>query len=202
MDINELLQGQISGDLIGQLTREIGAQSPQQTETAVNGILSTLVTALSRNASTPSGAEALLGALSQTHDGSILEDLMGFIGGQRQASNPAMLNGAGILQHILGGNQTQVQHAVGKASGLNAGQIANLMIKLAPVVMGVLGSLQRKKQMNAPELGRYLNGSVQQHRDQNPGFGLIEQILDGNGDGSIIDDIAKIGFGALFGNKR
>ncbi len=202
MDVMQLLQGQINGDLVNQLTREIGADSPEQTESAINGVLSTLVTALSRNTAQPDGASALLGALSQTHDGSILDDVMGFLGGQRQPDNPAILNGAGILRHILGGQQPQVQQAVGKASGLDAAQIGQLMIKLAPLVMGVLGMLQRRNGLGSDGLGQLLSGTVQQQRQQNPGTGMFEKLLDADGDGSVIDDIANFGLKALFGNKR
>jgi len=202
MDVMQILQRQIDDQVVRQLTNQIGARSTEQTETAIQGVLSTLVTALSRNAANPQGAEALAGALSTTHDGSILEDVVGFLSGQRQAANPSMLNGAGILQHVLGGRQHQVEQNVGRATGLNAGQIAQLMMKLAPVVLGVLGQLQRKQGLNSQGLGQFLNTSVQEQRQQNPGLGFIEKMLDADGDGSVMDDIAGIGLKALFGRKQ
>ena len=53
-------------------------------------------------------------------------------------------NGNGILDHIFGGNQTQVAKEVSQNTGLDMGQVAQLLITLAPIVMGYLG--QKKQQ--------------------------------------------------------
>ncbi|HRF38840.1 MAG TPA: DUF937 domain-containing protein, partial [Saprospiraceae bacterium] len=66
----------------------------------------TLVSALARNASTEQGAAALSNALDRDHDGSILSNLAGLLGGQAPAQDNRALNGAGILNHILGDRQS------------------------------------------------------------------------------------------------
>lgn len=197
----ELLKGQLSGDVMRQLTQQIGAQSTDQTEEAVNGVLTTLVTALSRNAQSPQGLEALTGALSRDHDGSLLDNLSGFLSGTLSNVNPRAINGAGILNHILGNKQNQVEQTVGKATGMSGAQIGMLMLKLAPLVLSVLGKNQR--QSSESSIGGLLSSTVQNQRSNQSGaFGFLERMLDADGDGSIIDDVAEMGLKTLFSNRR
>ena len=58
-----------------------------------------LVGALARNAQDPSKAGALSNALSRDHDGSVLDDVAGYLGRGDDA------DGDGILGHVLGGKQ-------------------------------------------------------------------------------------------------
>ena len=83
MNVIELLQGQLDENLIQQLSQHIGAESTEQTEAAASGIISTLVAGLNKNAATPDGATALVSAIDRDHDGSILEDVAGFLLGSR-----------------------------------------------------------------------------------------------------------------------
>ena len=143
MNVIELLQGQLDENLIQQLSQHIGAESTEQTEAAASGIISTLVAGLNKNAATPDGATALVSAIDRDHDGSILEDVAGFLLGSRETSNSSTLNGAGILQHILGGKQSNTQDMLGKATGLDTAQIGKLMIALAPMVLAALGKARK-----------------------------------------------------------
>ena len=49
MDLLELLKGQLTPEVIGQLSQETGA-APEQTNAAAQGVLSTLLSGLSKNA--------------------------------------------------------------------------------------------------------------------------------------------------------
>jgi hypothetical protein len=95
---------------------------------------------LANNASSPEGAQSLDTALSQDHDGSILNNLGGLsnmIFGQE--ATPREADAGGILGHIFGGNQGQVVEKVSNQSGLSGGQVAQILMMLAPIVMGYLG---------------------------------------------------------------
>ena len=116
MDLRDLFQGQINDILVDQISNQFGIRDRDQAETAVEGGFTTLLNAVAKNVSSPSGAEGLAGALDRDHDGSILDDITGFLGGTRQADNTKMMNGAGILKHLLGGNQNQVVEMLGKAT--------------------------------------------------------------------------------------
>ena len=82
MDIIGGLMQQLSGDSLSRIGRQIGADEAT-TQSAIAAALPVLVSALARNASRPGGAEALDRALERDHDGSILDDLMGSLGGGR-----------------------------------------------------------------------------------------------------------------------
>ena len=202
MDLMSLLQNQLTPEVINQLSQQTGA-APEQTTTAAQGVFSTLLSGLAKNASTESGAMGILGALDQDHDGSILNDVMGLVMGGGQSSGAT--NGAGILGHILGGQQQNAAQMLSQTSGVNQNGVMDMMIKLAPMVMGVLG--QQKQQqggMNASALSGLLGGAVQS-QNENPLMQMATRFLDKDGDGSAIDDVmGMVGsklLGGMFGGK-
>lgn len=71
------------------------------------------MTEIIRNVSDNVGIACLMMALGRNHDGSILDDVLGFInsGGDNQSGT---FNGAGILKHVLGDNQEQMVDAISK----------------------------------------------------------------------------------------
>ena len=201
MNVIELLQGQLDENLIQQLSQHIGAESTEQTEAAASGIISTLVAGLNKNAATPDGANALVSAIARDHDGSILEDVAGFLLGSRETSNSSTLNGAGILQHILGGKQSNTQDMLGKATGLDTAQIGKLMIALAPMVLAALGKARKQEAVSSENIGDLLSGSVKSQVNQQQEMGLLQRFLDADGDGSVMDDIANMGM-KFFLNRK
>ncbi len=197
----QLIQSQVSGALVDQLTGEMGGNK-DQTSTAVKGAMSMLMGALANNASTPQGANALAGALERDHDGSILEDVMGFLGGQKQVSNSSMLNGAGILKHVLGQRQETAVDVLSQKSGMDKSQIFSLLVKVAPVVMGMLGKVKKDQKLDQGGLSNLLRSANQDIAKESSGLGMgdmFTSLLDRDGDGSIMDDVAQSGFKALFG---
>lgn len=159
-----MLQEQMSGDLIQQLSQQVGANE-QQTAQAAKGIFGALIGGLANNASTPSGLNALSSALDKDHDGSIMDDLLGLVTGN-STLNPRAVNGNGILKHVLGGNQEQVANQISQSSGLNMNQIMKLMPIIAPIVMGLIGKMRSNTQQNNSgggmlDLAQILMGSAQ-----------------------------------------
>ena len=189
----ELLQSQMTDQVLDTLTSKIGATDRTQTKAAADGIFSTLATALSKNVQKPGGAEGLLGALDRDHDGSIMDDLAGILGGQKQPQNTSMLNGAGILKHVLGGNQSNVVDMVAKMSGLNPNASGSLLTMLAPMVLGALGKQKRQNNLDASSITDLLTNSVKSQANNNAQMGLIGRLLDADGDGSVLDDLAGMG---------
>ena len=68
---------------------------------------------------------------------------------------------------------------------------------LAPVILGALGKARNQQNMGVNDLTKLLGGSVQEQAQSNRQFGLVQQLLDRDGDGSIMDDIANIGLSFL-----
>ena len=203
----DLLQGQLDEGLIDQLSSQIGA-GRQQTTTAAQGIMSTLISGLAKNASTPEGASSLANALDRDHDGSMLNDLMGMLTGgmQAQPQQSRALNGAGILNHILGDRQNGAVDMISKISGLDSSKTGNLMTTLAPMVMSMLGRQKQQQGLDVGSLVGLLSGTVnQQNQAGNPLMNMANRFLDKDGDGSAIDDIAgmvgKNLLGKLFGGR-
>ena len=190
----DLLQSQLSDGLIDQLSKQIGAPQ-QQTRTAADSILSSLIGGLAKNAQQPGGADALANALDNDHDGSLLDNLNDLIGGGQPANiNPRAANGEGILKHVLGGKKGGVMDMVSQISGLGQGQTGNLMAMLAPIVMGMLGKQKRSSGLDSGGIANILAGALGAQKQRGGlATSLITSLLDRDGDGSAVDDVAKIG---------
>lgn len=201
MDLRDLFQGQINDVLVDQISNQFGIKDRDQAESAVEGGFTTLLNAISRNVATPSGAEGLAGAIDRDHDGSILDDITGFLGGSRQSDNTSMLNGSGILKHLLGGQQNQVVEMLGKATGLHQSQAGQMLMSLAPVVMGMLGRQKKVNNLDQRSLADMVIRGTENFNRQSPtNTSLITKMLDKDGDGSAMDEILSMGAKALFGS--
>lgn len=190
------LTQQLSGQTVDQLSTQLGTD-PASTQKAVGAALPLLLGALGRNTAQPEGAAALVHALERDHDGSVLNDVPGFLaaGGNPQA-------GQGILRHVLGEKQGLVEQTLSQSTGLSASSTSQLLTMLAPLVLGAIGQTQRTQGLNAGGLATLLGGERQQ-ADSMLG-GLATQLLDQNNDGSVVDDVLNMGsklLGGLFGRK-
>jgi len=202
----------MSGSILDLVTQALGSGGTRQmaqqlgidegtASSAIGGAIPVLMGALARNAASGQGAGALASALDRDHDGSILDDLGGFLGGGGAESA-----GARILKHVLGGKQPAVEQGIGAASGLDLAKAGALLKMLAPIVMGALGKAQRTQGLNPGNLGAVLGQEQQRMERKQPGLGgMLTSLLDQDGDGSAMDDLAKIGgnlLGGLFGGRR
>jgi hypothetical protein len=167
--IIDTLQQQLGPETIEQISRSIGAD-PATTSNAVSLALPALLGGLSHNASNEQGAAALDRALGD-HDGSILDNLGGLLGGGGGGI------GGAILGHIFGSKRTSVEEGVGRASGLNAQQVMQLLTMLAPIVMGVLGRAKQSSGLDASRLPSVLRESAEKARTQSPESGGLGSIL-------------------------
>ncbi|MCB0564898.1 MAG: DUF937 domain-containing protein [Phaeodactylibacter sp.] len=204
-NLMDLLQGSLSSGMVDQLSQQLGGADKQQTAAAASGIVTTLMGALAKNASTTEGAQALNNALERDHDGSILEDVMGMLTGNAQVNNDRMLNGSGILNHVLGNKQSGAVDMISKLSGLDSSKTGSLMTMLAPVIMGALGKTKQQQGLDVAGIASLLSGTVSAQKQQNPTMNLVTSFLDADGDGSIVDDVANMGMkilGGFFGRKK
>ena len=168
-----------------------------KTSSVLTMALPVLMKAMERNAATPEGAQGLMGALNEKHDGSILDNLSGLFGGG--VDDTLKNDGAKILGHVLGNKQQGVQQIIGQKAGLDAGSVANILKVAAPILMGVLGKQAKQNNVNSQnDLGGMLGGLLGGNEAQNE-QSFLEKILDADGDGSVIDDVAGM---VLGGSKR
>ncbi len=197
--ILDAVRQQLGPETIQQMSGALGAD-PAATSNAVSLALPALLGGLSQNAAQPQGAAALDSALN-AHDGSILDNLGGLLGGAGGGGGLGGGIGGAILGHIFGGRRSTVEQGVGRASGLDAAQVAQLMAMLAPIVMGVLGRMKQSKGLDANRLPEVLQQSAEQGKKEVPGLGGL---LDANNDGSVADDLLRMGssaLGGMFGKK-
>lgn len=184
--LQEILNQVLTTGNVRQIGNQIGADE-STTSNAIQLALPLIVSALSRNASTPQGADDLHNAVANDHDGSLLDDLGGFLLNSQNA------DGGGILGHILGSRQGMVANELSQQSGLNAGQVAQLLITLAPIIMAVLGRARQQQGLDSQGLSQTLNNQQQQYNEQSSSWmGLANQILDRDNDGSVTDDLAGL----------
>ncbi|WP_432410337.1 DUF937 domain-containing protein [Rasiella sp. SM2506] len=197
--ILDLLNSNLGKQIIGGVSQETN-QPADKTASVISMAMPLLMGAMKRNANSQEGADGLMGALDNKHDGSILDNLGGFFGGG--VNEDAKQDGLGILGHVLGGSQNNVVGALSKKSGMDTDSVMRVLTVVAPIVLGYLG--KEKKQQNVSDqsgigglLGGLLGGGGGQQEAPKQ-QSLIESILDGDNDGSVIDDIAGM---VLGGNK-
>ena len=194
--ILDLLNSDLGKTIISGVSRQTG-QSADKTGTLLTMAMPVLMQAMKRNAATPEGAQGLLSALGNKHDGSILDNLGGLFSGGIDKS--VMDDGGKILGHVLGGRQQNVENALSQKSGIDAGSVAQILKVAAPLLMGVLGKQQRQAQVSDQSgLDGLLGGLLKDNSPQQE-QSFLESILDADGDGSIIDDVAGM---VLGGNKK
>ena len=156
----------LTDDVIVQLSRQIGAQDPNQVKRAAQGISELLLNAVSRNANNPQSGGGLYGAIKKDHDGGILGDLMNVLGGKKPVANKSTTNGEGIINHLLGNRQLEAAQMIQQMSGLNIFKSGVLMQLIAPVIMGVVGQQQKSKGLDLGGLAKILLGGRKQQVPQ------------------------------------
>lgn len=205
MNLNNLFESQLSDDVLAHLSESTGIGDKEETAKAAKAVFSTMVGAISRNASTPEGAESLANALDKDHDGGILNDVMGYITGSQTPENSATTNGSGILNHVLGDKQEAVTSALSKITNLDSSQLSGLMEKLAPMIMGVLGKTKQESGADSGTFSNILGSILGSQSGDNPIMNVVTSIFDKDGDGNVMDDVLgdKIGgmLGGLFNKK-
>jgi hypothetical protein len=187
--ITQMITQQLAGRAVSTIAQRFGI-SDTAANTAVQIGVPLILTALARNASQPQGAENLHQAINNDHDGSIFDNLLGYL------HNPQTANGAGILGHVFGGNQPMVTNNLAQATGLDQNSANGVLETLAPLVMGAVGQSQQQNNLNASDLSNLLNSQQQQAQENAPGvMGRLGSMLDQNQDGSAMDDLQRLAAG-------
>jgi hypothetical protein len=184
--ITQIITQQLAGGAVRTISQRLGI-SESAANTAVQVAIPLLLTALARNAAKPEGAESLHQALNRDHDGSIFDNLMGYLG------NPQGVNGAGILGHAFGSQQQTVEGNLAQATGLDQSSAGSVLETIAPIVMGALGQAQQQNGLDASGLSNLLDNQQQEAQANAPDvMGLLGSMFDQNQDGSAMDDLQRM----------
>ncbi len=181
--IDQLLQTH-GTDVAAQLSARLGIPR-EKAAGLLPAVAPMILGGLQRQAKEHGGAERVDHILDKHADDRVLDNLDGYFSGSDvpPAAAPAPDPGLGGL---LGGAGEQASRLMGSQLGLSPDKANQIIPMLAPVVMGFL---QRQR--------RQAGGGAQ-------GQSLIMGMLDRDGDGSILDDVAGMlgggaGLGALLG---
>ena len=184
--ITQIVTQQLSGSAARTIAQRFGI-SETTANTAIQMAVPLILTALARNASQPQEAQNLHQAIANDHDGSIFDNLMGYLG------NPQSANGAGILGHVFGGQRPAIENNLAQATGMDQSSAGGLLETLAPLVMGSLGKARQENGLDASGLSNYLNVQQQEAQSTAPNaMSVLSSMLDQNQDGSSIDDLQRM----------
>lgn len=193
----EALLGLLQGQDLGQLAEQVGGNEGQ-VKNGVMAALPAMLTALSKNTGTEKGAQELNNVLEKKHDGSILDNLSGYL------SNPDLKDGAGILNHLFGNQTSNVANAVSQSSGLDSNGSMKMLQMLAPILMGMLGQQKKQNNLDAEGIGNLTSMLASNFGSEAGASGIMEAVtnlLDANKDGNVMDDIMGM-VGKLFGGNK
>ncbi len=192
----EALLGLLNNQDLGQLTSQIGGNE-KDVKGGLTAALPAILGALNKNTQTAEGAESLNKAL-ESHDGSVLNNLSGYL------NNPDLADGAGILRHLFGKQTNNVAQAVSQSSGLDSNGSLKMLQMLAPLVLEALGQQKKEKNLDAAgldSLTSMLASNFGSNEQASGMMGIVNNLLDANKDGSIVDDVMGL-FGKFFGGKK
>lgn len=185
--MNSIIKGLLTKGVIDKLSSSLGSNS-EQTKSAMEGLIPSILGGLAKNTRKKEGAE-LLGKVLKDHDGSILDNLDGFLG------NVSAGKGDKILSHVLGDKTSEIGKMVGEKSGLGEGTTGKLMEILAPMVMGAVGKETKAQGIGTDMLSGLLKGSMKDVlKDGKIDYmSVATMFLDKDGDGDIKDDLMDMG---------
>ena len=192
--ILDLLNSDMGKQIISSVSEKTGLDASQATK-VVSSTLPALLGQMQNNLTSKDGASGLLTALtSGKHDGSILDNIGGFLNGGD------FTDGSKILGHVLGGNQDNMVQGLSSKTGVDSSIISKILPMLAPIIMGYLG---KQTQKGGVSTGSGLNDILGGLMGGNGGG--LTSMLDQNGDGKLdVSDAMsavnkKGGLGGLLG---
>ncbi len=151
MDISTILKA-LGESGTAELTKQTGA-SDSQINTLMKDALPALLGAMQNNAKDSNGAAGLSKALDD-HANDDISDIAGFL------KNVDMKDGAKILSHVFGSNESKVENALAEKSGLSTDQVVKSLSSIAPLLLSFLGKEKKSKSSNDGDLLSMLGGML------------------------------------------
>lgn len=198
MSLIDLLTGNSSNKVAEQAENKFGISKNQII--ALLAVATPLVISYLRKKSQDSKeAEALNNALDKDHDGSILNDPAQAVNRQDEGSS--------ILDHIFGGNKSNVENQLSANTGISMDKIGPILAMLAPVIMGYIGKEKQQNNVGAGGLGDLLGGILgnasnqAQSQASNPLNDILGSVLGSGGQSSSSNPLNDI-LGSVLGNNN
>lgn len=190
--ILDLLKTETGQKLINGASEETGV-SKDKAGSVLSMALPAILGSMKNNAESDEGEKNLNNALeSDEHDGSILDNLGGMLGGGDKGG--LISKGAGILKHVMGGGEeSALTDNISKVTGVDSSSISKIIKMAMPVVMGFLGN-QKKKDGTSNNITSLLSSAMGTSGDGNLLGDVASNLLGGDDD----DDKSGGGLGGLF----
>lgn len=170
--LNNLLGTVLSSGGTNALAEKTGA-SGDQVQSVISSVLPTLLQSMTTNASDEKGSASLKKALA---DHAAVED-----SAEEQLKNADLDDGAKILSHLLGGQQSKVEKAAAKSSGLDAAQVTTILAAVAPLLLNLVGKQTAKEEKKAGDssdlLGGLLSNMLGGSTGQASGGGIADLLI-------------------------
>jgi len=190
LNLLEIAKGHLNSAVVGKIGGLLG-ESESATQSAVNGAVPSLLAGLMNKTSSADGAKEVFGMLDD-HDGSILGNLDGYLGGGQDAAGLAS-GSQGMLGSILGGGGLgKVTDIIAKTAGISGGSAGSLLGILAPIVMGILSKQKAASGLDAGGLASLLS-SQKSHLSAALPAGMGDSLGLGNILGGAAGSVGSVG---------
>ncbi len=198
MNLIDLITGNAGTQVASQAENKFGISKNQVI--ALMAVAAPLVISYLRKKSQddPNEAEALNNALDKDHDGSILDDPSQVEARQQE--------GGSILDHIFGGQKSQVENQLSQNTGISMDKIGPILAMIAPLIMGFIGKEKQSSGINSGGglgdlLGGILGGAQNQAQNEpaNPLNDILGSVLGGGSSQSTGNPLNDILGGVLGG---
>lgn len=184
-DLLDLLGNALDDKAVAALGRSLGIDAGDAAK-LVSAALPVLIEQLGANAKS-GDAGNIASAVTNDHDGSVLSNAVGFLGGGF-SSGP----GAAILNHVFGDQIDTALVTVSTATGLPAPVVRLGFTALAPMVMGAITQAAIGA-VTAVVVIKLLDVAVDQVRSGRAQamLGRVNSSLDDDGDGNALNDVGR-----------
>ena len=169
----EDFMGSMGSDVTNQLSSKLGIDS-KTAGAIIPQVLPMILGGLKKQKDERGGADRVDHILNKYGSSSVLDDIGGLFSSKAQDQNPDPALGG-----LLGDAGVQASNLFGKQFNLDSNTAAKIIPMLAPVILGFL----TKK------------------RDTGAGSNGIASLLDQDGDGSVLDDVAGFLMSGLAGSS-
>jgi len=187
MDLMDVLSGLMNNSSsTKKLGSKVGIDAEKVMQLAKLG-LPALMAALNKNANTKESASSLYQALEQHQDDQV-DDIENFL------ENVDTEDGEKMVNHIFQNKKAAIEKTLSKQSGLDLSQVASLLQRFAPLLLGLLANKKKEGNINLNNLSQLtssLSNSMSQNSENSGIMGVFTQMLDSDKDGNIIDDIGN-----------
>ncbi len=145
----ETLKEHLSGDVVSNLATLLG-ESPENTDSALNTTLVTLLAALADQSGNTQSVEKLFSLISEGgHDGGVLSNLGALSLGSEETTK-LLSQGANLLSSLFGDKVSGITELIASTEGIRKIASSSLLEFVLPIVLGLVGKTLKIQNIDTP----------------------------------------------------